>query len=61
MKAKVTIELDYTLDELSSLLNREVAPEDFYEEVMAYVATDLRSYMNGYALDEWASIEVTNA
>lgn len=59
-KAKITIVLDYDLEELSAMLGREVKEEDFEEEVLEYAFHDLQELIRTAPLNVWSRLETSN-
>jgi hypothetical protein len=57
-KARITIVLDYDLETLSYMLGREIAEEEFEDEVWEYAFHDLQDLLRTEDMDIWAKIEL---
>lgn len=59
-KAKITITLDYDIDALSAMLGREVAEEDFAEEVEEYAFHDLMDLLRSNGVFDFGEVVFTD-
>ena len=59
-KAKITIVLDYDIEALSAMLGREVAEEDFPDEVGEYAFHDLQDLLRTNSVYEFAEVVFTD-
>lgn len=57
-KASVTISLEYDADELRFMLDEQFPDEQFREVVEDRIYEDLRNYLMGYAVSEFAKIVI---
>ena len=58
-KARITIVLDYDLEELSAMLGRDIPEEDFENEVWEYSFHDLQDLLRTEDVSVWATMELT--
>jgi hypothetical protein len=57
-KARITIVLDYDLEELSAMLGRDIPEEDFENEVWEYSFHDLQELLRTEDVSVWATMEM---
>lgn len=59
-KAKITIVLEYDLESLRFMTGREIAEEDFAEEVEEYAFHDLMDLLRSNGVFDFSEVEFTD-
>jgi hypothetical protein len=59
MKAKITIQLDYDLEELRFMVGEDFSPTEFRGYVIDQAQNDLWEYIRNNDLTDYAKLEIT--